>query len=74
MIEKNFIKLYEESFKENWDLLALSDYNTTKNLTYREVAEQIERLHILFRQCKIRRGDKIAIVGRNNVNWAGWHH
>ena len=69
MIEKNFIKLYEESFRENWDLLALSDYNTSKNLTYIEVAEQIERLHILFRQCKIRRGDKIAIVGRNNVNW-----
>ena len=69
MIEKNFIKLYEESFRENWDLLALSDYNTSKNLTYGDVAEQIERLHILFRQCKIRRGDKIAIVGRNNVNW-----
>ena len=69
MIDKNFIKLYEESFRENWDMLALSDYNTSKNLTYGEVAEQIERLHILFRQCKIRRGDKIAIVGRNNVNW-----
>ncbi|MBR5323896.1 MAG: AMP-binding protein [Muribaculaceae bacterium] len=69
MIEKNFIKLYEESFRENWEMLALSDYNTSKNLTYGEVAEQIERLHILFRQCKIRRGDKIAIVGRNNVNW-----
>ena len=42
MIDKNFIKLYEESFRENWDMLALSDYNTSKNLTYGEVAEQIE--------------------------------
>ena len=69
MIEKNFTKLYEESFRENWNLSALSDYNTSNNLTYGEVAEKIERLHILFRKCKIRRGDKIAIVGRNNVNW-----
>lgn len=41
MIEENFIKIYEKSFKENWDLPALTDYNTRETFTYGEVAEQI---------------------------------
>lgn len=48
MIEENFIKIYEKSFKENWDLPALTDYNTRETFTYGEVAEQIARLHLLF--------------------------
>ena len=65
MIEENFIKIYEKSFKENWDLPALTDDNTRETFTYGEVAEQIARLHLLFKYCQIRRGDKIALVGRN---------
>lgn len=70
MIDRNFIKLYEESFRDNWELPALTDYNTAETFTYGEMAERIARVHILFRLCKIRRGDKIALVGRNNPNWA----
>ena len=69
MIEENFIKIYEKSFKENWDLPALTDYNTSETFTYGEVAEQIARLHLLFKYCQIRRGDKIALVGRNTPRW-----
>ena len=69
MIEENFIKIYEKSFKENWDLPALTDYNTRETFTYGEVAEQIARLHLLFKYCRIRRGDKIALVGRNTPRW-----
>lgn len=69
MIDRNFIKLYEESFKENWELPALTDYNTAETLTYGEMAAKIARLHILFRLCQLRRGDKISVVGRNNSNW-----
>lgn len=69
MIEENFIKIYEKSFKENWDLPALTDYNTRETFTYGEVAEQIARLHLLFKYCQIRRGDKIALVGRNTPRW-----
>ena len=68
MIEENFIKIYEKSFKENWDLPALTDYNTRETFTYGEVAEQIARLHLLFKYCQIRRGDKI-LVGRNTPRW-----
>lgn len=69
MIEENFIKIYEKSFKENWDLPALTDYNTRETFTYGEVTEQIARLHLLFKYCQIRRGDKIALVGRNTPRW-----
>ncbi|WP_418494552.1 AMP-binding protein [Coprobacter sp.] len=69
MIEENFIKIYEKSFRENWDLPALTDYNTRETFTYGEVAEQIARLHLLFKYCQIRRGDKIALVGRNTPRW-----
>ena len=30
MIKENFIKIYEESFKENWALPALTDYGKSK--------------------------------------------
>ncbi|MEG1574651.1 MAG: AMP-binding protein, partial [Bacteroidales bacterium] len=70
MIEKNFIKLYEQSFKENWELPALTDYNTAETFTYGEMAQMVAEMHLLFGLCKLKRGDKIALVGRNNPNWA----
>ncbi|MGV8963630.1 MAG: AMP-binding protein [Candidatus Saccharimonadaceae bacterium] len=70
MIETNFIKLYESSFKENWDLMALTDLNETTSLTYGEFAKEIARLHILFEQMGISKKDKIALIGRNHTTWA----
>lgn len=69
MIKENFIKLYEHSFRENWDLPCYSDYGEDVNYTYGEVAEKIAQLHLLFTHCKLRRGDKIALIGKNNANW-----
>lgn len=69
MIDENFIKIYEKSFKENWALPALTDYNTRETFTYGDMARQIARIHLLFRHCQIRRGDKIALIGRNTPRW-----
>ena len=69
MIKENFIKIYEESFKENWNLPALSNYTTKETISYGEYAEEIARLHLLFKECKIKKGDKIALVGKNNIRW-----
>lgn len=69
MIQENFIKIYEKSFQENWDLPALTDYVDQKTLTFADVAKEIARFHILFRECQIRRGDKIALIGRDCANW-----
>ena len=70
MIQENFIKLYEKSFRENWELPCYSNYGERESYTYGQVAEQIARMHLLFRHCQLRRGDKIAVIGKNNARWA----
>lgn len=67
--EENLIKIYERSFCEHWDLEAVSDYGTSVTLTYGQMAERIAYLHLLFKQCGIQEGEKIAVMGKNNSNW-----
>lgn len=69
MSQPNYIKYFEKSFKENWELPALTDYVTKASFSYGGVAEQIAKLHILFSELNIRKEDKIAIVGNNNHIW-----
>ena len=69
MIQENFIKLYEHSFRENWDLPCYTDYGENESYTYGEVAQEIARLHLIFKYCQLRRGDKIAVIGKNNARW-----
>ncbi len=69
MKEENFIKLYEHSFRENWNLPCYSDYGEDTTYTYGEVAKEIAKLHLLFKHCSLRRGDKIAVIGKNNARW-----
>lgn len=69
MIQENFIKLYENSFKTNWRNKALSDYGESSILYYSDLAEEIARLHIVFEKMHIRKGEKIAITGRNSTKW-----
>ena len=67
--ENNFVKYFERSFVANWERPAVTDYDTGKTLTYRYLAANIAGLHITFEECGIVRGDKIALMGRNNSNW-----
>ncbi|MDR2627492.1 MAG: AMP-binding protein [Dysgonamonadaceae bacterium] len=69
MIQENFIKIFENSFKENWNMPALSDYGDNTHLTYGDLAKEIAHIHILFDECKVRRGDKIALIGKNTTQW-----
>ena len=62
MIQQNFIKLYEDSFKENWDLPALSDFNGSE-ISYGELSSHIAKTHLMFKQLGIQKGDKIALFG-----------
>ncbi len=62
MIKENFVKLFEISFKENWELNALTDYNTKETLTYGEMAKEIAKMHVLFNELNIQKEDKIALV------------
>ncbi|MBQ7996214.1 MAG: AMP-binding protein [Paludibacteraceae bacterium] len=65
----NFVKFYERSFRQNWDDPAVTDYGTDVTLTYGQLAINIEKLHILFEACGIKKNDKIAVMGKNNSNW-----
>jgi long-chain acyl-CoA synthetase len=69
MKKETFIQLFETSFRNNFDCAALTDYGTGHTFTYGKLAETIEKLHILFEECQIRKGDKIALVGRNTSRW-----
>ena len=65
----SFNSLIEQSIIKNWELDALTDYKGA-TLQYRDVARKIEKLHIIFQNSGIGKGDKIAICGRNSSNWA----
>ena len=62
-------KLYQEAFKKNWDRPAISNYQGV-TLHYRDVARRIEKMHIMFEECGLEKGDKVAICSRNQANWA----
>ena len=67
-MEKSLNKILEASFKKNWNCPALSDFKGV-TLYYRDVARRIEKLHIIFNTCGVKKGDKIAICSRNQANW-----
>ena len=61
-------KIFEKSFKENWDRPAISNYQGV-TLHYRDLARRIAKLHIMFEECGLEKGDKVAICSRNQANW-----
>lgn len=69
MYTDSLIANIENGIKNNWELPALSDYKK-EAILYSEVARRIARLHVLFEQAGIERGDKVVICGRNSTYWA----
>ncbi len=69
MLEQNLIKLYEQSFRDNREMSALTDYFKGETFSYYEIAKEVAKLHLVFKEAGIERGDKIALIGRNNTRW-----
>ena len=65
----SFNQLIQQSVIDNWDLDALTDYKGA-TLQVHDVARKIEKLHILFENSGVTKGDKIALCGRNSSQWA----
>ena len=65
----SFNALIQKSIIDNWDRDALTDYKG-QTLQFHDVARKIEKLHILFENSGIQKGDKIALCGRNSSQWA----
>ena len=62
-------KIFEAAFRKHWDRPAISNYQGV-TLHYRDVARRIEKLHIMFEECGLKKGDKVALCSRNQANWA----
>lgn len=69
MSNDNLLQIYAASFRQNWDLPALSEFGTGHTMTYADLARRIASLHLLFKECGVKRGDKIALMGKNSIAW-----
>jgi long-chain acyl-CoA synthetase len=69
MNREKLISLYAQTFRENWDKPAFSDFQGAV-CSYGEAAQLIRQIHCYFRESGIKKDDKVAILGRNSSNWA----
>lgn len=69
MIPENLVEYFEQSLKKNWTHPAFTNYKG-ETFKYSDVAERIAWFHALFRESGVRKGDKIALIGKNSINWA----
>ena len=68
-MEHKFLGVLEQSIRKNWELPALTDYQG-ETLYYKNFAKNIAKLHAYFKAGGVKKGDKIALCGRNSSNWA----
>lgn len=68
MAQETLVGYLQKSIVNNWDLPALSDYKGEKN-TYANVSLEILKFHILFEKAGLKKGDKVALIGKNSANW-----
>ena len=65
----SFNAYVQRAIVNNWNQDALTDYQGV-TLQFHDVARKIEKIHILFENSNVKKGDKIAICGRNSAHWA----
>lgn len=67
--DDHILKIYRNSFRNNWDLPALTDYGSQEVMTYADLARRIARLHLFYRQIGLKPGDHVALLGKNSTSW-----
>lgn len=67
--DRSLNAIIKKSIEKNWNKMALSDVGGI-NYQYKDLAEQIAKLHIIFDAAGLKKGDKVAICGKNSSNWA----
>ncbi len=65
---KSVNKMVAQSIIDHWDMNSMSDYGDY-TYQYKDVARVIEKMHIIFEQCGIQKGDRIALCSRNSARW-----
>ena len=69
-MQKHYLHYLTDVMSHQWNDAALTDYGEEHEYTFGELATEMLRLHVLFEQLGLKRGDKIALAGRNCANWA----
>ncbi len=65
----DILSVYARSFRDNWELPALSEFGAKETMTYADIARRIARIHMLYSQIGLQQGDKVALVGKNSPTW-----
>lgn len=66
---KHYLNYVETAIKTYWNRVALSNYGKD-DYTFGQVAERIERIHIMLELAGAERDDKIVLCARNCAQWA----
>ena len=69
-MQKHYLQYLTDVMSHQWNDAALTDYGEEHEYTFGELAAEMLRLHALFEQLGLKRGDKVALAGRNCANWA----
>lgn len=69
MATKHYLSYLQETMHSNWNELAMKDLDGVNSYTYAQLATEIAKLHVTWREMGIKEGDKIALCGRNCANW-----
>ncbi len=69
MIQERYVEMLEGAIIKNWNLPAVSNYGGD-TITYAQMGNKIIWMHHIFEQSGIQKGDKIAVIGKNSINWA----
>ncbi len=67
--DQDILKVYQNSFRSNWDLPALTEYGSDDVLSYGEFARRIARIHLFYQLIGVKPGDTVAKVCKNSVTW-----
>lgn len=69
MMKENLSLFIAESLRNNWNIQSMTDYKGN-SFRFADVAERVARLHLLYKACDLKPGDKVALVGKNSAHWA----
>ena len=69
MTAEHYLTSLQRTMEKRWDCLSMADLDGVNKYTYAELAAGIAKLHVTWRECGIKEGDKIALAGRNCANW-----
>ncbi|MBR5478342.1 MAG: AMP-binding protein [Bacteroidaceae bacterium] len=65
---RHIVSYFNDSVKDNWDLPAVTNFGK-ETYTYGQLAENIAKYHIIFKETGIVKGDKVALYARNSAEW-----